>query len=208
MDRGPARDQRGESAADRARCGPSHRGPKRCRPSRRRPTCSPRQKPSPHPSRSPPRSTRPSSDWCAPHCAQPSKNAKPYSAGVSHDMRTPISRLRFALELYGEGAAPRLLDEIEHELQDLEQAATRFIAYARSNFDLGLSTSTVPDRLVTSSNQLAQEFEGNVVFRGGRTGPCAPSTGQRPCTSGVILLEERPQARRRSNSRANNPIRR
>jgi signal transduction histidine kinase len=36
-------------------------------------------------------------------------------AGVSHDLRTPISRLRFALELYGEGATPRLLAEVTRE---------------------------------------------------------------------------------------------
>jgi two-component system osmolarity sensor histidine kinase EnvZ len=54
-------------------------------------------------------------------------------AGVSHDLRTPISRMRLAVGLYGEDANPRLLEEIEHDLGELEQAMAQFIAYARSN---------------------------------------------------------------------------
>jgi two-component system osmolarity sensor histidine kinase EnvZ len=71
-------------------------------------------------------------------------------AGVSHDMRTPISRVRFALELYGEGAAPRLVDELSSNLQELEQAASRFIAYARSHYDEPFSPTSV-DSLVEAS---------------------------------------------------------
>lgn len=90
-------------------------------------------------------------------------------AGVSHDMRTPISRLRFALELYGEGATPRLLDEVERELQDLEQAATRFIAYARSNYEEPFDLAVL-DTLVTAAIGL-HRFEGNVTFEAGAPGP-------------------------------------
>jgi two-component system osmolarity sensor histidine kinase EnvZ len=101
--------------------------------------------------------------------AAPSRPAKPSHdallAGVSHDLRTPISRLRFALELYGEGATPRLLDEVERELQDLEQAATRFIAYSRSNYEEPFDL-TVLDALVASAIR-SHRFAGDVTFEPG-----------------------------------------
>jgi two-component system, OmpR family, osmolarity sensor histidine kinase EnvZ len=56
-------------------------------------------------------------------------------AGVSHDLRTPIGRMRLAVGLYGDGANPQLLEELEHDLAELEQAAAQFIGYARSNYE-------------------------------------------------------------------------
>jgi two-component system, OmpR family, osmolarity sensor histidine kinase EnvZ len=96
-------------------------------------------------------------------------------AGVSHDLRTPISRLRFVLELYGEGAAPRLLDEVERELQDLEQAATRFIAYARSNYEEPFDLMAL-DALVTSAIG-SHRFAGNVAFEPGAPAPALLQPG-------------------------------
>ena len=96
-------------------------------------------------------------------------------AGVSHDMRTPISRLRFALELYGEGATPRLLDEVERELQDLEQAATRFIAYSRSNYEEPFDLTAL-DALVASVIR-SHRFAGNVAFEPGAPEPASIQPG-------------------------------
>ena len=56
-------------------------------------------------------------------------------AGVSHDLRTPVSRMRFALGLHGEGAPAQLVEELEHDLDELEQIAAQFVAYARSNYE-------------------------------------------------------------------------
>jgi two-component system osmolarity sensor histidine kinase EnvZ len=56
-------------------------------------------------------------------------------AGVSHDLRTPVSRMRFAVGLHGADAHPRLIEELEHDLTELEQLAGQFIAYARTNYE-------------------------------------------------------------------------
>lgn len=96
-------------------------------------------------------------------------------AGVSHDVRTPVSRMRFALELYGESAGRRLLDEVEHELQELEQVASRFVAYARSNYEepFGL---VVLDDLVASAIR-SRRFEGDVSFEPGAPRPASLQSG-------------------------------
>lgn len=96
-------------------------------------------------------------------------------AGVSHDVRTPVSRMRFALELYGESAGRRLLDEVEHELQELEQVASRFVAYARSNYEepFGL---VVLDDLVASAIR-SRSFEGSVSFEPGAPRPACLQSG-------------------------------
>lgn len=68
-------------------------------------------------------------------------------AGVSHDLRSPIGRMRLALSLYGEQAEPRLVEELEHDLNELEQFAGQFIAYARSNYE-EVSSPAVVDEIV------------------------------------------------------------
>jgi two-component system osmolarity sensor histidine kinase EnvZ len=66
-------------------------------------------------------------------------------AGVSHDLRTPIGRMRLAVGLYGEGADPKLVEELEHDLDELEQAAGQFIVYARSSHEEATSLEVLDD---------------------------------------------------------------
>ncbi len=70
-------------------------------------------------------------------------------AGVSHDLRTPVGRMRLALGLYGDGAHPRLIEELEHDLNELEHIATQFVTYARSNSE-EQSTQVVLDDLIAA----------------------------------------------------------
>lgn len=89
-------------------------------------------------------------------------------AGVSHDMRTPISRARFALELYGDGAGPQLVEEVESNLHELEAAADRFVDYARSNYDEPF-TPTSFDTLVQAAID-ARTSSGTIEFDAGAPG--------------------------------------
>jgi len=52
-------------------------------------------------------------------------------AGVSHDLRTPITRLRLALSLL-EDADPTLVERMEHDLDEMNQLITDMLAFARS----------------------------------------------------------------------------
>jgi two-component system, OmpR family, osmolarity sensor histidine kinase EnvZ len=52
-------------------------------------------------------------------------------AGVSHDLRTPITRLRLALSLL-EGGDPELVKRMEHDLDEMNQLISDMLVFARS----------------------------------------------------------------------------
>ena len=94
-------------------------------------------------------------------------------AGVSHDLRTPVSRMRFALGLHGESANPRLIDELERDLDEIEQITGQFMAYARSNYEES-RTQVAPDALVGAVVAAAGGARGgtpDIEWRGGATTP-------------------------------------
>jgi two-component system, OmpR family, osmolarity sensor histidine kinase EnvZ len=85
-------------------------------------------------------------------------------AGVSHDLRTPLSRMRFALGLHGEGANPRLIEELERDLDELDELVGQFVAYARSNYE-ETRTQVDLDALVASVIN-AHEATASIEWRG------------------------------------------
>jgi len=52
-------------------------------------------------------------------------------AGISHDLRTPLTRMRLALELSAEELEPELARGMEKDLEDMERIVERFLDYAR-----------------------------------------------------------------------------
>lgn len=52
-------------------------------------------------------------------------------AGVSHDLRTPIARLRMALEMARREADPALWTQMERYLEDMNQLIGQFLDYSR-----------------------------------------------------------------------------
>lgn len=54
-------------------------------------------------------------------------------AGVSHDLRSPIARLRMALELARDQPAPLLFDNMERYLEQMDSLIGDFIDYGRSS---------------------------------------------------------------------------
>ena len=52
-------------------------------------------------------------------------------AGVSHDLRTPITRMRMALELVRRESDPLLLDQMESHLKDMNRLIGQFLHYSR-----------------------------------------------------------------------------
>lgn len=53
-------------------------------------------------------------------------------AGISHDLRTPLARLRLALEL-AKGADPRLVQEAVKDIEAMDGIVEQFLAYVRSD---------------------------------------------------------------------------
>jgi two-component system, OmpR family, osmolarity sensor histidine kinase EnvZ len=52
-------------------------------------------------------------------------------AGVSHDLRTPLARIRLGMEMMGDGADPALIAGMEQDIQDIDGAIGQFLDFAR-----------------------------------------------------------------------------
>lgn len=63
-------------------------------------------------------------------------------AGVSHDLRTPIARMRMALELFRERNDPALLDKVEGYLEEMNGLIAYFLEYTQS-----VMTTPTPEQL-------------------------------------------------------------
>jgi len=53
-------------------------------------------------------------------------------AGVSHDLRTPLARLRLALAMLPENVDPSLLADIERDIQDMDRLIGQHLDFART----------------------------------------------------------------------------
>lgn len=61
-------------------------------------------------------------------------------AGISHDMRTPLARLRYALALDGHGVDAAARDGMERDIDELDGIVGQFIDYVRDGRDEPLET--------------------------------------------------------------------
>jgi two-component system, OmpR family, osmolarity sensor histidine kinase EnvZ len=82
-------------------------------------------------------------------------------AGVSHDLRTPLARMRLALALLADRPTPRLIARLEQDIGEMDQLIGKVLDLAR-----GLEHETAtPLDLVALLTDLAQGYpEGRVRF--------------------------------------------
>lgn len=52
-------------------------------------------------------------------------------AGISHDLRTPLSRMRLAIEMLPEGSDPKLIARLQHDIEYMNQLIGEFLALSR-----------------------------------------------------------------------------
>jgi len=75
-------------------------------------------------------------------------------AGVSHDLRTPLARMRLALEMLRDQPDPALIDRMERDIEQMNRLIGQVLELAR-----GLSHETpVPTQLDHFLNLLASDF--------------------------------------------------
>ncbi|MGH8372044.1 MAG: ATP-binding protein [Gammaproteobacteria bacterium] len=52
-------------------------------------------------------------------------------AGISHDLRTPLTRMRIGVELLGTGSDPQLCKGMIHDIEEMDAILMQFLDYAR-----------------------------------------------------------------------------
>lgn len=84
-------------------------------------------------------------------------------AGISHDLRTPLARMRLAVEMLPRDTAPKLVSRLQHDLEEMNRLIGEFIELSR-----GLEKETPQ---ATDLVQLSQEL-ANDAANGGAQVEC------------------------------------
>ena len=71
-------------------------------------------------------------------------------AGVSHDLRTPLARIRLELEMIGDKAAPGQMDGMLQDIADIDAVINQFLDFARVSGEQSATTDCDLDELVNS----------------------------------------------------------
>lgn len=74
-------------------------------------------------------------------------------AGISHDLRTPIARMRLALAMLPQDADPQLIGQIEHDLEEMNRLIGDFLELSRGLQAEPAQTLNLNDLL----NELAED---------------------------------------------------
>lgn len=79
-------------------------------------------------------------------------------AGVSHDLRTPLARMRLALEMLKEQPSPKLIERMERDIEQMNRLIGDVLALARGLQHEKPVSTDLPDFL----NQIAADFSTSV----------------------------------------------
>jgi two-component system osmolarity sensor histidine kinase EnvZ len=79
-------------------------------------------------------------------------------AGISHDLRTPLARMRLALEMLPENANPKLVARLRNDVEEMNRLIGEFISFSR-----GLEKESTQ---LTDLNLLLQELAENAASEG------------------------------------------
>lgn len=90
-------------------------------------------------------------------------------AGISHDLRTPLSRLRLGVEMLGESADPALQEGMIQDIEDMDAIINQFLDFARESTnepsrrgeDLNQIVASVCDRFARTGRRI-QTHLGNL----------------------------------------------
>lgn len=72
-------------------------------------------------------------------------------AGVSHDLRTPLARLRLALEMLGDNAETALKEGMIQDVDDMDRIVEQFLAYVRDGEIEAVRTADLNELIRTAA---------------------------------------------------------
>ena len=79
-------------------------------------------------------------------------------AGISHDLRTPLARMRLAIEMLPEEANPKIISRLKNDVEEMNRLIGEFLAFSR-----GLEREPAKS---TDLNLLLNELAKNVATEG------------------------------------------
>lgn len=85
-------------------------------------------------------------------------------AGVSHDLRTPLTRMRLTAELLG-AVDPELTQGMIHDIEDMDAILDQFISFIRDGSDEMPEMGDLNDLIQEVAKQYEQEVEIYVTLR-------------------------------------------
>lgn len=71
-------------------------------------------------------------------------------AGVSHDLRTPLARIRLGLEMLGDKADPSLMEGMVQDIADIDAVISQFLDFARVGGEQSTTTECDLDEIIGS----------------------------------------------------------
>ena len=106
-------------------------------------------------------------------------------AGISHDLRTPLARMRLAVEMLPQDTAPKTITRLTNDIEEMNRLIGEVLAFSR-----GLEKEAVQQ---TDLNALLQELVDNVAAEGTllrwqQTQPCIRPLGKMALRRIIINL--------------------
>ncbi len=88
-------------------------------------------------------------------------------AGVSHDLRTPLARIRLGMEMLGDKADPSLKEGMVQDIADIDAVISQFLDFARVGGEQSTATECDLDEIVGS---IAERYKRQGVVVQARRG--------------------------------------
>jgi two-component system osmolarity sensor histidine kinase EnvZ len=92
-------------------------------------------------------------------------------AGISHDLRTPLARMRLAIEMLPEGTDPGLVARLRHDVEEMNRLIGEFLVLSREiqkeppqQIDIKLLLEELADNAENEGAQVAWQSDGNTLL--------------------------------------------
>lgn len=96
-------------------------------------------------------------------------------AGISHDLRTPLARMRLAVEMLPENADPKIIARLKNDIEGMNCLIGEFIAFSRGLEKEAMQNTDLNALLLELADNAAAE---GVAVRWQEAGQCERAVGQ------------------------------